>query len=79
MESDIQVSILSTIRQLEILEADQERQKKAQLDREEVLRKIRDDERNSFEERKKANDELGQVINEREAETIKFQEEKLAK
>ena len=74
LETNVQVAILSTIRQLEILEADQERQKKSQLDRAEVLRQIRDEERNSFEERKAANDELGEVINKRESETVAFQE-----
>jgi len=78
IRSDVEVSIRSTIRQLEILEIDQERQKKAQLDRAEVLRQIRDEERNSFEERKRANDELGQIINKREEETVAFQEKRLA-
>lgn len=78
MESDMQVAILSTIRQLEIMDADQERQKKNQLNRAEELRQIRDEERNSLEDRKKANEELGNVINEREAETVAHQEKILA-
>jgi len=77
LESNVEVAILSTLRQLEALELEQERQKKEQLDRAEVLRQIRDEERNSLEERQKANEELGKVINEREAATIAFQEEKL--
>jgi hypothetical protein len=74
LQGDTIVAIKSTIRELGILEAEQEKQKKAQLNRAEVLRQIRDDERNSFEERKAANDALGQVINEREAETVALQE-----
>lgn len=77
IESDIIVGVKSTIRELGILEADQERQKKTQLDAAEQLRQIRDDERKSFEERKAANDELVNVINAREQETIAFQEKKL--
>jgi len=78
IEADLQVGILATIRQLEILEADQERQKKSQLDRAEQLRQIRDEERNSFAERKAANDELASVIAQREEETIAFQQQKLS-
>lgn len=74
IESDLQVALLSQLRQLGILEKEQERQKKAQLDRAEVQRQIRDDERKSFEERKAANEELGNIINEREKDTVEFQE-----
>lgn len=77
MESDVQVGILSTIRNLQALELEQEAQKKTQLNRAEKQRQIRDDERKSFEERKAANDELGKIINEREEETIAFQKQKL--
>lgn len=77
VKSSVIVAIKESLRELEVLEIEQERQKKAQLDRAEVLRQIRDDERNSFEERKAANDELGKVINEREAESIAFQEKRL--
>lgn len=74
IESDLVVGIKSQIRELAILETEQERQKKSLLDAAEVQRQIRDDERNSFEKRKAANEELGRIINERESETVAFQE-----
>jgi hypothetical protein len=77
IQSDIEGSIKATIRQLGILEIDQERQKKKQLDDAEKLRQIRDDERKSIDERIKANEDLGKVISEREEATIKFQNERL--
>jgi hypothetical protein len=75
--SNAEVILRSRLRQMEVEEIDQERQKKAQLDRTEQLRQTRDEERNSFEERKAANDELGEIINKRESETIAFQEKRL--
>lgn len=75
--SNVEVVLRSQLRQLEVEEIQQERQKKAQLDRTEQLRQIRDEERNSFEERKAANDELADIINTRESETIAFQEKRL--
>jgi hypothetical protein len=78
VQSDWIVSIKETLRELTILEVEQEAQKKSQLNRAEELRQIRDEERNSFEDRKAANEELGKVINEREKETIAFQEKRLA-
>lgn len=77
VKSSVIVAIKESLRELEVLEIEQERQKKAQLDRAEVLKQIRDEERNSFEQRKTANDKLGKVINEREAESIAFQEKRL--
>ena len=78
IKSDVEVALLSYIRKLEILEANQERDKKAQLQRAEQLRQIRDDETKSIEERTTANNALATVINFREEQTIKFQQEKLA-
>lgn len=78
IESNVEVALRARLRQIEVEEIDQERQKKAQLDRTEQLRQIRDEERNSFKERKDANNELANIINTRESETIAFQEKRLS-
>lgn len=81
-EADAAVSALAAknIRLLQEQEVEQlglNRAAKEQLQEAEKLRQFRDEERNSLEERTKANERLLAVINAREAQQVKFQEKRL--
>lgn len=77
IKSNVVVSVRAALRELSVLEIEQQRNAKQQLDRAEQLRQIRDEERNSIEDRRAANEELLKVINEREEDAIAFQEKRL--
>ena len=63
--------------ELEVAEIEADRIAKKQLQTAEKLRQLRDDETESIEDRKSANETLLQVINDRESKQVAFQEQRL--
>ena len=63
--------------ELEVVEIEADRIAKKQLQSAEKLRQIRDDETESIETRKEANEILLQVINDRESKQVEFQNQRL--
>ncbi len=77
VQSQLSVNARAALRELEVLEVENERIKKALLQEAEVFRQIRDEERNSAEQREEANANLAFTINEREQTAIDFQNQRL--
>lgn len=74
IRSDVIVSIKEMIREFELAQLDSDRLAKTFLDQAEKQRQIRDEERNTLQERREANELLLDIINEREEGQIKTQE-----
>jgi uncharacterized phage infection (PIP) family protein YhgE len=77
VESQVEVMERSRLRRIDIEEFELEQFKKKKLQEAEILRQVRDEERNSIEERNEANDKLFDVIKEREEETVAFFDKKI--
>lgn len=77
IKSELIVNLKEELRELEIEAIQVERNTKIQLDSAEKLRQVRDEERNSIEDRRFANIELFNVIDKREKEAVTFLEKRL--
>lgn len=77
VEGSIAASLGRMQQEFEVASFETEKMAKDQLRRAEELRQIRDEERNSLEDRIAANEELKRVIDERERDQVAFQNKRL--